>query len=84
VSRPRRVVAIELVLVVLLLVATVVLLALGVETVPTTADLLVDPFPTTRLVGTWLALAAVTGTAAVVLAIDAGVRARRAARPADV
>lgn len=69
--RVRRRVLTSAVAAVLLAAVTGWCLQRGVVTRPSTGGLLVEPVPLTRLVGVWLALATLTGTAALLAAADA-------------
>ena len=56
---------------VLLAAATAWALGRGFDTRPSVGGLLAAPVPVTRVVGGWLAVAAVTATAAVLTGVDA-------------
>lgn len=77
-DRTRAVVAGGIAL--LLAVATGWFLVLGVQVRSVTGGLLAQPFPQTHLVGGWLLGAAVTGTAALLVALEAVAAPRRARR----
>ena len=56
----------------------------GVVVRPSTGGLLVAPVPTVRILGAWITLAVVAGTAAVLVAVSAGHHRRhRGAAPHD-